>query len=747
MPVSGYGDARRFTFEWREVETVEPLARLLSELSADPTAAISLCPAVVPEGLRRAHARPGEAATIPPAPFRVLPVDLDDVPTGGLRADAKGLREIATRLRALLPEGFRAAACVVQASSSYGSDPWRASIRLWFIASRPLLRDEARAWLAASEVEVDLSMWDAARVIYTAAPIVEGGPDPIAKRWLLLDGEPFARVPDLSVENLFTPRARPAPRPDAAHWVVPEAGSVEEVPPPEWLDDRAFRHVARVGYGVGGDRFHEPIRALTLSAVTCHAGKFPAAEFYEWLCRLIDARGAVADPGKNAERKEMARRALADAIGKVAMERAGEEELEGAPLPTLTADEAGEEVARLLGGWFGSLADKTEPSEAMLTASLGVGKTHRLADALAAWAALNPTRRALVRVPTHELAADLRDMIEARSPGISGVHLGLERADPNAEGALMCRRVADVTTARTGGRIGLDDMRIAETRPLPASPGQSARREAVRLPPQDNRDARIVLVAGDVSLGNAPPAASNAAAGSRRRPGNGISTCSSLTRPRPRRCSSRARSGSTSSTRTDLSDSRPPRASILSGKDAALSFNDTRRPPRRARPCPGRARGRAAPELQLQSGSRAIDPRARVAARGGHIDDAAAGRSGRRLEGPSRSPGRSTGRAEGRDAPLGRSFKASDDGPEGLPHVRIVTATAGGRSAQNGPIRRAATDRGRVWRRGERPDSAEEERPRPRGACSPEGRGARVRVGRGRVLRSRGRGGARLRRA
>ena len=43
-----------------------------------------------------------------------------------------------------------------QASSWSGSVPWRASIRLWFIASRPLLRDEARAWLAASEVEVDL---------------------------------------------------------------------------------------------------------------------------------------------------------------------------------------------------------------------------------------------------------------------------------------------------------------------------------------------------------------------------------------------------------------------------------------------------------------------------------------------------------------------------------------------------------------------------------------------------------------
>ena len=325
-------------------------------------------------------------------------------------------------------------------------------------------------------------MCDAARVIYTAAPIVEGGPDPIAKRWLLLDGEPFARVPDLSVENLFTPRARPAPRPDAAHWVIPEAGSVEEVPPPNGS------MTARSGMSRASDTASAATGSTSRSGRSryrpSHAtpgSSWPPSSMNG--CAVSSTpRGAVADPGKNAERKEMARRALADAIGKVAMERAGEEELEGAPLPTLTADEAGEEVARLLGGWFGSLADKAEPSEAMLTASLGVGKTHCLADALAAWAALNPTRRALVRVPTHELAADLRDMIEARSPGISGVHLGLERADPDAEGELMCRRGADVTTARRAGGSVATICGSPKRGLCPHHPGQSARREAVRLP-------------------------------------------------------------------------------------------------------------------------------------------------------------------------------------------------------------------------------------------------------------------------
>jgi len=187
------------------------LARLLEHLAGRPRCCIVRGAIADPSrvaGVRRLlHPDPdtGEPATLVEVPRRWCALDLDNVPLPA-GADPRDLSACARHARALLPAAFRGARCVVQATASHGIKPG-ARLRLWFWLSRPTLGAELARWLAGSPV--DPSCFRAAQPHYTAAPLFDGGPDPLPRRLALLPGAEAVEVPPPAALRPPPPPPRP----------------------------------------------------------------------------------------------------------------------------------------------------------------------------------------------------------------------------------------------------------------------------------------------------------------------------------------------------------------------------------------------------------------------------------------------------------------------------------------------------------------------------------------------------------
>lgn len=109
---------------------------------------------------------------------------------------------LATYARDRLPDEFKPAACVWQLSGSSGHASRLDELRvhLFFMLDAPVFPAVWKAFFAGSTF-VDLSAFDKAKLIFTAAPIVECGTDPIARRHGVLDGEPAVIVPAAVIEE------------------------------------------------------------------------------------------------------------------------------------------------------------------------------------------------------------------------------------------------------------------------------------------------------------------------------------------------------------------------------------------------------------------------------------------------------------------------------------------------------------------------------------------------------------------
>ena len=113
--------------------------------------------------------------------------------------DGAGLANYA---RDRLPDEFKPAACVWQLSGSSGHASRLDEIRvhLFFMLDAPVFPTAWKGFFAGSNL-VDLSAFDKAKLIFTAAPIIGGGTDPIAQRHGVLDGEPTVSVPMAVIEQ------------------------------------------------------------------------------------------------------------------------------------------------------------------------------------------------------------------------------------------------------------------------------------------------------------------------------------------------------------------------------------------------------------------------------------------------------------------------------------------------------------------------------------------------------------------
>ncbi len=138
--------------------------------------------------------------TITDKPCVILPIDIDDlIPP----PDVRGLLDIALWVIEQLPPEFHGVRCIVQATGSYGFKRG-AHIRLWFMLDRALTCAEKRCWLKPwAKIDytkfVDLALYSANQLVYTAAPVFEDpNDDPLcdAPRLIVIEGnEEFVRTP------------------------------------------------------------------------------------------------------------------------------------------------------------------------------------------------------------------------------------------------------------------------------------------------------------------------------------------------------------------------------------------------------------------------------------------------------------------------------------------------------------------------------------------------------------------------
>jgi len=133
-----------------------------------------------------------------------LCIDVDNAP--GAHGNAPYDYEKAARwvINTYLPEWLRGVSCHVQWSNSAGVKPWKTlSLHVWFMLDRAVCAQSIKEWFRANEhPHVDLMLFSAVQVHYTAAPVFVGRPDPLKKRsYLMRDSRHVAHLPD-SIVNL-----------------------------------------------------------------------------------------------------------------------------------------------------------------------------------------------------------------------------------------------------------------------------------------------------------------------------------------------------------------------------------------------------------------------------------------------------------------------------------------------------------------------------------------------------------------
>jgi hypothetical protein len=189
-----YSAGARFTAEECSVTSLADLAAVLERVSLDPRAFIvrgnlsqsardDLAGAAGQTIRRRKHLKNNILPTLEEVPRRWIMVDIDNwpLPTWGDLADDPDT-VIEHAIHELLPEPFHDATCWWQLSSSAGFVAGMVKAHLFFWLSEPADNLHIKAVLAEHAPAVDRAPFSAAQPHFIAAPIIEGGHDPIPRR-------------------------------------------------------------------------------------------------------------------------------------------------------------------------------------------------------------------------------------------------------------------------------------------------------------------------------------------------------------------------------------------------------------------------------------------------------------------------------------------------------------------------------------------------------------------------------------
>lgn len=204
-------NAAWFQAEQCRIESVQDIRRVLDEIENKPRIAIvkeAIAPGIDVNRLRRKCEAGIDERTGEPflAGLAVVPrlwtgLDVENVPRPA-SMDFRDGDALAKHVRGFLPDAFKDAACAWQLSGSSGHPSRLDEIRLhaFFMLDVAVFPWAWKQFFAGAKF-VDPSAFDKGKLIFTAAPIIQGGSDPITRRHGVLDGEPVVIVPKAVIEQ------------------------------------------------------------------------------------------------------------------------------------------------------------------------------------------------------------------------------------------------------------------------------------------------------------------------------------------------------------------------------------------------------------------------------------------------------------------------------------------------------------------------------------------------------------------
>ena len=281
----GYDRAKTLDAYTMSVSGLDDLLALLRRLVPEPSCCVirgQLLAGAAAKSIRRLlhmDRETGELPTFTDVPRRWLALDLDGIPMPD-GVDAADLAACGCAAVDLLPEPFRGAACIVQASASHGVKPGM-RLRIWVWLSRPTWGHEAKRWLKSSPC--DPSVFGAVQPIYTAAPMLAPGvPDPVPTRLLALPGRPAVSVP--------SPELLAAPSPPS-----PSAATIREGIAHRYVRAALERAATNIASAREGNR--HPL----IVAETCRLARFVAPGWLSSSDLAGVVRAAAKQAGKDDE--------------------------------------------------------------------------------------------------------------------------------------------------------------------------------------------------------------------------------------------------------------------------------------------------------------------------------------------------------------------------------------------------------------------------------------------------------------
>jgi hypothetical protein len=306
-----YSKAREFYCgEVSEMSGIEDLAEAIRQIAASPRnmvirgglndaarARIDANPYALVT--RRKHARGGVEPDFIEVPRQWMMVDIDNFQ---LRAcddlidDPEGA--VAYAITELLPAFFQDVRCFWQLSASAGFERAVLKVHLFYWLAEPLSDADLKRTLQQNAPRItDLSVYQGVQPHYVASPIIEGGPDPIPRRFGWIDG----------IEDAV---ALPPPRPDEPRHPPGGIGA----------NGSAFGlghdPLGRLGDGDGLAGFHLPLRSAALS----YAGRIHRFGGRDDVAFIAACRGAIANAPRRPDRdvsdydEEYLRRSIAGAF-------------------------------------------------------------------------------------------------------------------------------------------------------------------------------------------------------------------------------------------------------------------------------------------------------------------------------------------------------------------------------------------------------------------------------------------------
>ena len=288
MFATSYDRAAHFLLDERNVQGIEELSVLLSNLECDPHRLI-IRGAPHPDTdtstyVRRRNYVP-TAATLNEAPFLDqeqpwLMVDIDKLELPSSINIFKAPQAAIEYAIEQLPSEFHEASVHWQLSASAGKDKGRISAHLFYWLSEPVSSKRLKQWGTATNQSlgkqlIDTSLFQAVQIHYTAGPIFEGVDDPfLGRRSGLLRKKHQSVALDFSVISYVAPRQ---PKASTTTYSIRDGG-IENI-------------LATLGDHEGGDGFNNPLLRATASyarAVGAVAAESQREAFKALLRKHID---------------------------------------------------------------------------------------------------------------------------------------------------------------------------------------------------------------------------------------------------------------------------------------------------------------------------------------------------------------------------------------------------------------------------------------------------------------------------